>query len=85
MSGCNLIYLGASVKATTTASRTSLNKQNSKSARAAYVCFISLPSLHDYGMNFSNVTFYGGSKLFLSLSANLQSTTKLLRHCTQIG
>lgn len=53
------------------ASRTSLNKQNSKSARAAHVCFISLPSLHDYGMNFSNVTFYGGSKLFLSLSVNL--------------
>ena len=62
MSGCNLIYLEASVNATTMASRTSLNKQNSNSARAAHVCFISLPSLHDYGTNFSNLAFYIGSK-----------------------
>ena len=62
MSGCNLIYQGASARATATASRTSLNKQNSNSARAAHVCFISLPSLHDYGTNFSNLAFYVGSK-----------------------
>ena len=62
MSGCNLIYLEASVKATTMASRTSFNKQNSNSARAAHVCSISLPSLHDYGTNFSNLAFYVGSK-----------------------
>ena len=39
MSGCNLIYLEASVKATTMASRTSLNKQNSNSGACSTCLF----------------------------------------------